>query len=58
VDILSGWAIPLLAVGMLALLTIVFALFIGRWIDAQSNNVVDEPRKGRSERPNGDGHGV
>ena len=47
---MSGWALPLLAVGGLAVVTLVFALFIGRWIDAQSNSVVDEPRPERRKR--------
>ena len=44
-DILGSWAIPLLVVGIFALGTLGFALLIGRWIDAQSNTVVDESRE-------------
>jgi hypothetical protein len=33
--------------------TLGFALLIGRWIDAQSNSVVDEPRR---ERGTADGN--
>ena len=48
---LSGdWLLPALAVGLLGILTLAFAFGIGRWIDAQSNSVVDEPRKERNER--------
>jgi hypothetical protein len=46
-DYVSSWVLPVLAVGALAVVTLVFALFIGRWIDAQSKSVVDEPRKER-----------
>jgi hypothetical protein len=46
---LGGWPIALLAVVALAGVTIGFALLIGRWIDAQSNSVVDPPRKGRKQ---------
>jgi len=43
-DILASWGVPVLVVGILALATLGFALLIGKWIDSQSNNVVDEPR--------------
>ena len=43
-ELASSWVLPVLAVGGLAVVTLVFAVFIGRWIDAQSNSVVDEPR--------------
>jgi hypothetical protein len=43
-DILGSWGIPVLVVGILALATLGFALLIGKWIDAQSNNVVDDAR--------------
>ena len=46
-DQLGGWPLAVLAVVALAAATIAFALLIGRWIDAQSNSVVDPPRKGR-----------
>jgi hypothetical protein len=39
-----GWLLPLLAVVLLAVVTLAFAVFIGRWIDAQGNSVVDNPR--------------
>lgn len=39
-----GWLLPLLAVVLLAVATLAFAMFIGRWIDAQGNSVVDDPR--------------
>ncbi len=41
---LSSWAIPVLAVGLLAIVSVGFAVLVGRWIDAQSQSVVDEPR--------------
>ena len=44
-EILSNWSVPILAVGVLGALTLGVALLVGRWIDAQSNSVVDEPRK-------------
>ena len=44
---LESWVVPVLAVGLLGALTLALALFVGRWIDAQSNSVVDEPREGR-----------
>jgi hypothetical protein len=44
-DFLGGWSLPILVVGGLGALTLGFALLIGRWIDAQSNTVIDEPRK-------------
>jgi hypothetical protein len=47
VELSGDWLLPALAVGLLGILTIAFALGIGRWIDAQSNSVVDEPRKER-----------
>ncbi|MDQ5824907.1 MAG: hypothetical protein M3441_11985 [Chloroflexota bacterium] len=52
IDALGGWPIALLAVVALAGVTIGFALLIGRWIDAQSNSVVDPPRKGRKQDSN------
>ena len=36
-ELASSWVLPVLAVGGLAVVTLVFALLIGRWIDAQSN---------------------
>ena len=50
-DWLAGWATPVLVVGGLGGLTLGFALLIGRWIDAQSRTVVDEPRRGRKPKP-------
>lgn len=44
---LANWGWPVLVVGGLGGLTLAFALLVGRWIDAQSNQVVDEPREGR-----------
>ncbi len=48
---IGGWPLALLAVVALAGVTVGFALLIGRWIDAQSNSVVDPPRKGRRGDP-------
>jgi len=51
--VFSGdWVQALAAVGALGALTLAFALLVGRWIDAQSNSVVDEPRKERRPRRN------
>lgn len=51
--ILSGdWVQAVMAVGALGVLTLAFALLVGRWIDGQSNSVVDEPRKERRARRN------
>lgn len=50
VDFLSSWGLPLVAVGGLGVLTLVVGLLVGRWIDAQSNSVVEAPRKPRRER--------
>jgi hypothetical protein len=49
-DILGSWGLPLLVVAALALLTLGFAVLIGKWIDAQSNTVVDEPREAGKRR--------
>lgn len=43
----GNWLLPILAVVMLAAATLLFALYIGRWIDAQGNSVVGKPREGR-----------
>ena len=48
-DLLASWGLPLLVVGGLAMLTLGFALLIGKWIDAQSNTVVDKPRDERKK---------
>ncbi len=53
-DLLGGWALSILAVAALGAVTLGVALLVGRWIDAQSNSVVDEPREGRKKRPMGD----
>ena len=45
----ANWIVPVLAVGLLGALTLALALLVGKWIDAQSNSVVDEPRKGRKD---------
>ena len=46
-DFLSTWGLPLIVVGGLAAVTLLFAGVIGRWIDAQSNGVVDPPKERR-----------
>jgi hypothetical protein len=51
---LSGWPLAVLAVIALAAATVSFALLIGRWIDAQSNSVLDPPRKGRKRDSDGE----
>lgn len=51
---LGGWPLAVLAVIALAAATVGFALLIGRWIDAQSNSVLDPPRKGRKRESDGD----
>ncbi len=48
--VLDNWIVPVLAVGLLGASTLALALLVGRWIDAQSNSVVDEPRKGRKKK--------
>ncbi len=48
-DLLANWGLPVLVVGVLAILTLGFALLIGKWIDAQSNTVVDKPRAKRKK---------
>ena len=53
-DLLGNWALSILAVAALGAVTLGVALLVGRWIDAQSNSVVDEPREGRKKRPMGD----
>lgn len=50
VELVTSWGIPLAAVGLLGGLTLLFALFIGRWIDSQSASVLDEPRERRGPR--------
>ncbi len=59
-QLVTTWALPALAVGGLALLTLGFAVLIGRWIDAQSNTVLDEPRHSRRHMSGrtGDGRGT
>ena len=55
-ELASNWVLPVLAVGGLAVVTLVFALLIGRWIDAQSNSVVDKPRRERGTTDRDDGN--
>ncbi len=47
---LGSWAMPVMAVGALGGATLIFALFVGRWIDAQSNTVIGKPQAGRKKR--------
>lgn len=49
-EILTSWGLPILVVAVLALLTLGFAVLIGKWIDAQSNTVIDQPRESRKRR--------
>jgi hypothetical protein len=44
-DEVGAWLLPLLAVIVLGAGTLLFALFIGRWIDSQSSSVVESPRE-------------
>jgi Na+/melibiose symporter-like transporter len=46
----SSWPFAVVAVIALAAATIGFALLIGRWIDAQSNTVVDAPKDERRRK--------
>lgn len=46
---MNSWALPILAVAALGGATLALALLVGRWIDAQSNSVVDEPRERRKK---------
>ncbi len=48
-DLLDSWALPIVAVVALGGATLALALLVGRWIDAQSNSVVDEPRERRKK---------
>jgi hypothetical protein len=52
-DVFGNWIGPLFIVGALAAITLIFALFIGRWIDAQGNTVVGKPREQRKKRNRG-----
>ncbi len=49
-DMIASWGLPVLVVAVLALLTLGFAVLVGKWIDAQSNTVVDQPRESRKRR--------
>lgn len=46
----SSWPFAVIAVIALAVATLGFAALIGRWIDAQSNSVVDAPKQERKSR--------
>lgn len=46
-ELFDSLPLAILVVAALAVATLGFALLIGRWIDAQSNTVVDEPKKPR-----------
>ena len=54
---IGNWLLPILAVVVLAAATLLFALYIGRWIDSQGNSVVSKPRetRRRSTPDNSDG---
>ncbi len=47
VELFGSLPLAIVAVVALAVATLGFAFLIGRWIDAQSNTVVDEPKKPR-----------
>jgi small neutral amino acid transporter SnatA (MarC family) len=53
VDQIGNWLIAVAVVLVLAAGTLIFATYVGRWIDAQGNNVVSKPRERRkkNERP-------
>ena len=53
---MGSWIVPVLAVGAVGAATIGLALLVGRWIDAQSNSVVSEPRKPRKSSGDGEKH--
>lgn len=46
-ELFGSLPLAIVAVVALAAATLGFALLIGRWIDAQSNSVVDAPKKPR-----------
>jgi small neutral amino acid transporter SnatA (MarC family) len=50
---IGSWLVPVLVVLALAVITLLFATYIGRWIDAQGNDVVTKPRerKDKNQRP-------
>ena len=43
------WLLPVLVVLALAAVTLLFATYIGRWIDAQGKDVVTKPRERRNK---------
>lgn len=47
IDLFGSLPLAVLVVVALAAATLGFAVLIGRWIDAQSNTVVDAPKKPR-----------
>jgi uncharacterized iron-regulated membrane protein len=46
---IGNWLIPVLVVLALAGITLLFATYIGRWIDAQGNDVVTKPRERKNK---------
>lgn len=50
---IGDWLIPLLAVVALAGITLLFAGYIGKWIDAQGNAPSDKPRENGKAGTNG-----
>jgi small neutral amino acid transporter SnatA (MarC family) len=49
VEQIGSWLIPVLVVLTLAGITLLFATYIGRWIDAQGNDVVTRPRERKNK---------
>lgn len=47
---MGDWLLPVMVVGALGVLTLLFALLVGRWIDTQGNAEVGEPQDVRKER--------
>jgi hypothetical protein len=50
--LLASWTLPIIVVAALGVATLGFAVLIGRWIDAQSNSVLDEPKEKKRETRN------
>ena len=51
---IGNWLLALLAVSLLAAATLVFARYIGSWIDSQGNPVIDKPREERKRKTHDD----
>jgi hypothetical protein len=51
---IGNWLLAIVAVGLLAGATLLFARYIGGWIDSQGNSVVGKPREERRLKTPGD----